>query len=108
MTTRDSLALRAQAERARAVKELCEQGHTPKEAWALVCWRQEREERGMREPWALRETRVAGRQRAVRPDPPRWAMYGAAAIVAAFAGIVLGVAWLIVQHAPKVLGRLGF
>jgi hypothetical protein len=110
MRDHDSLALRAQAERVRAVAELCEQGHSPVAAWALVRWRQERKERRtVRQEQAVRLKDYHGftPEPGTRDNPPRWAMYGAAGVVAIFAGIVLGVAWLIVTHGPKVLGRLG-
>jgi hypothetical protein len=104
-----SLALRAQAERARAVEELRAQGFSMGATWALIQQRQKRREQRMREPWALpHQARVPHQQQAVRPDPSRWAMLGAAAIVAAFVGIAAGVGWLVVHHGPKVLGRLGF
>jgi hypothetical protein len=121
MRDRDSLALRAQIERIRSIETLRAKGLKTWQAVALTRWREQREEQRMREPWALRETHTARHQQAMRlkdyhgftpepverQEPSRWAMYGAAVIVAAFAGVVLGVAWLIVTHGAKVLGRLG-
>jgi hypothetical protein len=121
MHDHSSLALRAQSERVRAIAALCEQGHTPKQAWALIRWRQAREELRMREPGALRdlgEMRAQARRchpQAVKyPELPElrspslWALCAAGALLATFVGIVLGVAVLIVMHVPKALGRLGF
>jgi hypothetical protein len=110
MRDHTSLALRAQAERVRTVEELRAQGFSMGATWALI---QQREKR--------KETRMARQQQAMRlkdyhgftpepvahENPPRWAMVGAAAIVAAFAGIAAGVGWLVVTHGAKVLERLG-
>jgi hypothetical protein len=121
MRDRDSLALRAQIERIRSIETLRAKGLKTWQAVALTRWREQREEQRMREPWALRETHTARHQQAMRlkdyhgftpepvahENPPRWAMVGAAAIVAAFAGIAAGVGWLVVTHGAKVLERLG-